>query len=52
VDSKRTCLADHGEHDIVDAREGESHGGHGTDSDENCPAPGTWIRRVKERRTA
>ena len=36
-------LADHGQHDIPDAKEGEKHGGHGTDSDEDCLVPCTWV---------
>ena len=35
-------LADHGQHDILDAKEDEKHGGHGTDSDEDCLVPCTW----------
>jgi predicted AlkP superfamily pyrophosphatase or phosphodiesterase len=37
-------LADHGQHDIPDAKEGEHHGGHGTDSEEDCLVPCTWTR--------
>jgi hypothetical protein len=36
-------LADHGQHDIVGAKEGEYHGGHGTDSDQDCLVPCTWV---------
>jgi predicted AlkP superfamily pyrophosphatase or phosphodiesterase len=36
-------LADHGQHDIPDAKEGEKHGMHGTDSDEDCLVPCTWV---------
>ena len=38
-------LADHGQHDIVGAKEGEYHGGHGTDSEEDCVVPCTWVWR-------
>jgi hypothetical protein len=37
-------LADHGQHDIPNAKEGELHGGHGTDSNEDCLVPCTWTR--------
>jgi predicted AlkP superfamily pyrophosphatase or phosphodiesterase len=37
-------LADHGQHDIVGAAEGEKKGGHGTGSDEDSLVPCTWTR--------
>jgi len=43
-------LADHGQHDIVGAKEGEHHGGHGTDSDQDCLVPCTWVWRESDGR--
>lgn len=37
-------LADHGQHDVVDALPGQHKGNHGTDSDEDCLVPCTWVR--------
>ncbi len=36
-------LSDHGQHDLPDAGPGEHRGGHGTDRDEDCLVPCTWI---------
>ena len=36
-------LADHGQHDVPDAREGEFKGSHGTDRPEDCLVPCTWV---------
>ena len=35
-------LADHGQHDLPDAGEGENKGRHGTDADEDLLVPCTW----------
>ncbi|UCH33231.1 MAG: alkaline phosphatase family protein, partial [Armatimonadota bacterium] len=35
-------LADHGQHDVPDAAEGEHRGTHGTESDEDSLVPCTW----------
>jgi len=37
-------LADHGQHDVVDALPGQHKGNHGSDSDEDCLVPCTWAR--------
>ncbi len=37
-------LADHGQHDVLDALPGQHKGNHGSDSDEDCLAPCTWLR--------
>jgi len=36
-------LSDHGQHDVLDALPGEHKGNHGTDSDEDCLVPCTWV---------
>ena len=36
-------LADHGQHDLPDAGEGENKGRHGTDADEDLLVPCTWV---------
>jgi predicted AlkP superfamily pyrophosphatase or phosphodiesterase len=36
-------LADHGQHDIVDDPTTQMKGGHGSDSDQDCQVPLTWI---------
>ncbi|PWB75114.1 hypothetical protein C3F09_03015 [candidate division GN15 bacterium] len=38
-------LADHGQHDVLDALPGQHKGNHGSDSDEDCLVPCTWARR-------
>jgi len=35
-------LSDHGQHDLVDATQGQKKGGHGTDSPEDRRVPCTW----------
>jgi bisphosphoglycerate-independent phosphoglycerate mutase (AlkP superfamily) len=36
-------LADHGQHDIVDDPTTRLKGGHGSDRDEDCQVPCTWL---------
>lgn len=36
-------LADHGQHDIVDDPSTTLRGGHGSDSDQDCQVPCTWL---------
>lgn len=36
-------LSDHGQHDVLDAREGENKGSHGTEMSEDRLVPCTWI---------
>ncbi|MBN1583025.1 MAG: alkaline phosphatase family protein [Anaerolineae bacterium] len=36
-------LSDHGQHDIPDPQPGGLRGGHGSDSDQDCLVPCTWI---------
>ena len=36
-------LADHGQHDVLDAGVGENKGRHGTDADEDLLVPCTWV---------
>ena len=36
-------LADHGQHDIIPTPECNMSGSHGTDSDEDCQVPCTWV---------
>ena len=37
-------LSDHGQHDIPNPTPGGKHGGHGSDSDQDCIVPCTWTR--------
>ncbi len=36
-------LSDHGQHDVIDALPGQHRGNHGSDSDEDCLVPCTWV---------
>lgn len=36
-------LSDHGQHDVLDALPGQHKGNHGSDSDEDCLVPCTWV---------
>lgn len=43
-------VADHGQHDMPDAPAGEMQGSHGSDRDEDCLTPCTWVEYPRHRR--